>query len=139
MADEIYSEKEKQLIDMSLDARIGMISTLTSDKELGKEERGKIRLLNEVLNGTDGSVNAFANTRLKSESDKNQAATQARTLDIIKNISRSKKPTGKAISVYLDEVIELGDDEIVFGETKDGYEELSLSTFVRKADNDKEQ
>lgn len=138
MAEQIYSDKEKQLIDMSLDARIGMISALTGDKEIGKEERGKIRLLNEVLNGTDGSVNAFANTRLKSESDKNQAVAQARTLDIIKNISRSKKPTGKTISVYVDEVKELGEDEIVFGETHDGYEELSLSTFVRKVNNDKE-
>ncbi len=136
MAEQIYTEKEQKLIDMSLDARINMIAQLTGDKEVGKEERGKIRLLNEVLNGTDGSVNSFANTRLKSESDKNQAVTQARTLDILKNISRTKKPTGKTISVFVEEVKELGDDEIVFGETQDGYEELSLATFVKGRSDD---
>ena len=136
MSEQIYTDKEKQLIDMSLDARINMIAQLTGDKKLDKDERGNIRLLNEVLNGTDGSVNAFANTRLKSESDKNQAVTQARTLDILKNISRTKKPTGKTISVYVEEIKDLGDDEIVFGETQDGYEELSLSTFVKGNNND---
>lgn len=138
MSSEIYTEKEKKIIEMSLDAKINMIAQLTGDKEVSKEERGKIRLLNEVLNGADASVNAFANTRLKSESDKNQAVTQARTLDILKNISRTKKPTGKTISVFVEEVKELGDDEIVFGETQDGYEELSLATFVKgKIDDQK--
>lgn len=136
MANEVFNETEQTLIDKSLAARIKMIDTLTSDKEVSKEEKSTIRLLNEVLNGTDGSVNSFANTRLKAVSDENQAQTQSRALEILQNISRTKVPTGKTISVYMDEVQELGDDEIVMGETQDGYVELELKNFVGKGITD---
>lgn len=136
MANEVFNETEQILIDKSLAARIKMIDTLTSDKEVSKEEKSTIRLLNEVLNGTDGSVNSFANTRLKAVSDENQAQTQSRALEILQNISRTKVPTGKTISVYMDEVQELGDDEIVMGETQDGYVELELKNFVGKGITD---
>ena len=136
MANEVFNETEQTLIDKSLAARIKMIDTLTSDKEVSKEEKSTIRLLNEVLNGTDGSVNSFANTRLKAVSDENQAQTQSRALEILQNISRTKVPTGKSISVYMDEVTELGDDEIVMGETQDGYVELELKNFVGKGITD---
>lgn len=136
MANEVFNETEQLLIDKSLAARIKMIDTLTSDKEVSKEEKSTIRLLNEVLNGTDGSVNSFANTRLKAVSDENQAQTQSRALEILQNISRTKVPTGKTISVYMDEVQELGDDEIVMGETQDGYVELELKNFVGKGITD---
>lgn len=137
MADSVFNDKEQELIDLSLDSRLNVIKKLTSGKEISKEEKSTIRLLNEVLNGTDGSVNSFANTRLKAVADENQAQTQNRTLDILKNISRTKVPTGKSISVFMDDVVELGDDEIVMGETADGYEELELSQFVgRNKTND---
>ena len=136
MANEVFNETEQTLIDKSLAARIKMIDKLTSDKEVSKEEKSTIRLLNEVLNGTDGSVNSFANTRLKAVSDENQAQTQSRALEILQNISRTKVPTGKTISVYMDEVQELGDDEIVMGETQDGYVELELKNFVGKGITD---
>jgi hypothetical protein len=132
MANEIFNETEQTLIDKSLSAKIKMIDTLTSGKEVSKEEKSTIRLLNEVLNGVDSSVNAFANTRLKAVSDENQAQTQSRALEILQGISRTKVPTGKSISVYMSEVEELGDDEIVMGETADGYEELELKDFVGK-------
>jgi hypothetical protein len=132
MANEIFNETEQTLIDKSLAAKIKMIDTLTSGKEVSKEEKSTIRLLNEVLNGVDSSVNAFANTRLKAVSDENQAQTQSRALEILQGISRTKVPTGKSISVYMSEVEELGDDEIVMGETADGYEELELKDFVGK-------
>lgn len=136
MANEVFNETEQLLIYKSLAARIKIIDTLTSDKEVSKEEKSTIRLLNEVLNGTDGSVNSFANTRLKAVSDENQAQTQSRALEILQNISRTKVPTGKTISVYMDEVQELGDDEIVMGETQDGYVELELKNFVGKGITD---
>lgn len=132
MANEIFNETEQTLIDKSLAAKIKMIDTLTSGKEVSKEEKSTIRLLNEVLNGVDSSINAFANTRLKAVSDENQAQTQSRALEILQGISRTKVPTGKSISVYMSEVEELGDDEIVMGETADGYEELELKDFVGK-------
>lgn len=137
MANDVFNEKESIIIEKTLDASLKMIDALTGDKELTKEQKSEFRLLSEVINGAVGNINSIANTRLKAVSDENQADTQNRALEILKNISRTKKPTGITIDVQTASMVELSDMEIVEGETKDGYEELSLADFVRgnKDDN----
>ena len=85
----VFTAKEEELLELTLDTRIAIIKGMCKD---GVPLDGKsVRVLNEVMNGADSSVNQTASTRLKKDEIKNNDSIKETALQVLLNISRSKK------------------------------------------------
>lgn len=123
----VFSAKEEELLELNLDTRISIIRGLCKD---GVPLDSKtVRVLNEVMNGADSSINQTASTRLKKEEIKNTDSIKETALQVLLNISRSKKQN-MPVNRNLDKASDFIPDDIVMGETTDGYEELDLKNFI---------
>lgn len=123
----VFTAKEEELLELTLDTRIAIIKGMCKD---GVPLDGKsVRVLNEVMNGADSSVNQTASTRLKKDEIKNNDSIKETALQVLLNISRSKKQN-TPIERNLDKASDYIPDDIVAGETTDGYEELDLNLFI---------
>jgi len=129
----IYTEKEQAILEKTISVRSRIVDELTKDGQVPYKS-GDIRVLNEVMNSLDVSVNNSANTRLKSEDTKNNAQLHEMVAAMLNQIdvNSDNKAVNDVVEVeLLDEYIP---DDTVPGEMDINPETLDTSMFV--GDND---
>jgi len=122
----IFLPEENRLLNKTIDIREKIVDHLLEDGLPHKTS--EIRVINELLNSIDSQILGKVDRRLKNDDNKNQEDVVLIISEMLKNINAKKA------SVQIEERnIELTEglrpDEIVLGEDKIEYEELSLEDF----------
>lgn len=119
----VFLPEETRVLDKTLQLREDIIDNFI--KNGLPDKTNEIRVLNELMNSMDSQVLSKVDKRLKVKEDSNNEVA----INVIKELLKKNDSKREALPVnkdlYID--IELDISEVVFGEDKIEYEELSLT------------
>ncbi len=120
---ELFLPEEMRILNKTLSIREKIVDELTKD---GVPVNSRdIRVLNEVLNAMDANVLGRVDRRLKKQEDDNNNNVTAMVKELLINLSK-KEPVDVSNEYKQIEVSDEIPIEVVPGEDKIGYEEISL-------------
>lgn len=133
MDSNVFTEKEQKFLDKNLSIRDDVIEMLY--KEVKEGNTKAIRMLSEMLNGQDSSINTTANTRLKNKEVSADSSFKDNMVELLKSIKLNDDSAYVSVERDFDKKVS---DEYTFvgGELQMGIKQLDPEAIINGVEDE---
>ncbi len=131
---ELFTEKEKNLLDFTIDTREKLIQALTGaqNNEVPEKSANKI-LLNSLLDGLDKAIHTKAKLSIEDKQTKQQEEVASLIGDLLNKIKPREYTQSNGVNLNVQELdVALDPNEILPGEGTMGGDNITFDSFYHE-------
>ncbi len=133
MANELFSEREKELLDFTINKRFQLIEALTERTDKVPDKGTDKMLLGNLLDGLDKAIHTKAKLEIDDKQNKQQEEISGLIGSLLTKLNPKEYTTDNATNTNINNMpSNLTLDNKVLGETVQGKDNITFDTFFKE-------